>query len=159
MDKLNTIIERTLQIAEKSMKDVGFANPKVVVFYRDTNNELGTYMIDLAPQKYFDGRVEIMSQVGTTFKKLSQEGKGIRSIDIAVAYGEAHLRVEGKMHNVIMASALDSQGQTCTRFKEIRNYMVPEHPEKQFFELHDLEVKALKYTSPTLYELFTNFKK
>lgn len=159
MDKLNTIVEKTLQIAEKSMKDVGHSNPKVVVFYRDMNNELGTYMIDLSPQKYFDGRLEIMNQVGTTFKKFKQESKGIRAIDIAVAYGEAHLTVNGSMHNVLMASALDDKNQSCTRFREIRNYMMPDHPEKQFFELQDFEIKGLKYTSPTLKELFTNFNK
>lgn len=157
MDKLNDIVEKSLALAEKAMQAEGSIRPKVVIFFRDLNNDLGTYMVDLAPQKYFDSRLDIMEKVGKTLKKFQKENKGIRTIDIGVAYGEATVTIEGKSKPVVMASALDSKGNTVTRFKEVRHYMMSGHPEKTFFELQDLEIKGLKYKSPSLTQLFDNF--
>jgi hypothetical protein len=159
MDKLNTVVEETLKIAEKGMQEAGHSNPKVVIFYRNPINELETYMIDLAPKKYFDTREEVLSQVGVTLNKMAKTGKIVRNVDIAVAYGEAFITIGGAKTKVLMASGQDSKNNTVTRFKEIRQYLMPEHPEKQFFDLQDFEVKGLKYKSPVLTKLFENIKK
>lgn len=155
MDKLETILKETLKIAEKSMQKEGFVNPKVILFYRDDQNQLGTYMVDLAPQNYFDNREDIMKQVGTFLA--TQKGKGINSFDTLIYVGETKVTIDGSLKETIMATALNEKGETKTLFREIQRYLVFEHPEKSFFNLAPLEIKGLKNKSTLLTTLLTSF--
>ncbi len=155
MDKLETIVQETLKIAEKAMQKEGHVNPKVVLFYRDEDNDLGTYMIDLAPQSYFDNREDIMKQVGTFLG--SKKGDGINSFDTLIHFGEAKVTIDGQDKEVIMASALNHKGETLVRFKEIQRYLMLDHPERPFFNLAPLEIKSLKQKSPLLSILLNSF--
>lgn len=139
------------------MQKEGFANPKVIVFYRDEKAELGTYMIDLAPQSYFDDRNAIMQKVGEFLK--TKKGKEILSFDTLIQYGEAKVDIDGQQKDVIMAVAQNEKGESVTRFKEIQRYLMLDHPEKQFFNLADLELEGVNYESSTLQELSNSFNK
>lgn len=157
MDKLKAICEGAIKIAETSMQKEGFCNPKVVLFYRDDRNELGTYMIDLAPQSYFDSRETIMEKVGTFLA--TKKEKGVRSFDTLISYGEATATIDGIDTPVIMATAMDDMGKTVSKFKEIQRYILPDHPEKQFFNLNQLDLKGFTYKSKTLETLLTSYNK
>lgn len=155
MDKLETIVHETLKIAEKAMQNEGFANPKVIVFYRDEHNDLGTYMVDLAPQSYFDNREDIMKQIGTFLA--SQKGKGILSFDTLIHFGEAKLTIDGVEKEVIMATALNDKNESLTRFREKQVYLNLDHPERPLFNLAPLDVPGLKQKSPLLVTLLNSF--
>lgn len=154
MEKLNSILDETLKIAEKTMQTEGFVNPKVIVFYRDEQNELSTYMVDLAPQSYFDDREGIMKKVGLFLAK--QKGKGIRSFDTLIYVGESNITIGNETKQAILATALTEKGESATKVKEIQKYIMFEHPEKQFFNLQDLKLAGLKYKSPVLSTLLTS---
>lgn len=156
MEKLETILQGTLDIAEKSMQQDGHVNPKVVIFYRDNNNDLNTYMIDLAPQKFFDDREEIMEKVGTFLREQKVKGE-VRSFDTVIHYGEANMLVNGIAKPVIMAAGHDCKKNYASKYKEIQRYIVPEHPEKMFFNLVDLAPVGETYKSPLTKKLLDAF--
>lgn len=155
MNRLEEIIEATLKIAENAMQKEGFCNPKVVLFYRNDQAELGTYMIDLAYQEYFDARLDIMEKVGKFLA--TKKGEGIRSFDTLVFYGETGLTIDVETKQTVMATALNEKGESITRIKEIQRYILPDNPERQFFNLNELEIDVKSYKSPILQTLLTNF--
>lgn len=148
------VTNETLKLAEKIMQTDGFANPKVVLFYRDNDQDIQSIMIDLAPQKYFDDRMHIMEQVGSYLKK-----ENIPNIDLVVYFGEANLTIDSQMKHIVMATGINDKGETMTLAKEIQRYILPEHPEKSMFNLIPTELIGLKYQSPVLKTLMDNFKK
>lgn len=156
MDRLIDFVEGTLKIAEDVMQKQGAANPRVAIFCRDQNGELETFMVDLTPQSYFDDRLAIMKTVG---EFLAKETEKIRSIDTICSYGEAMATIDGIDKPVLMASGLDSKGNSITKYKEIQKYILPDSPERQFFSLQDLELKGVKYEPIALITLLEHYQK
>lgn len=157
MDRLETIVHESLKIAEKEMQASGHVNPKVVIFYRRENNELGTFMVDLAPQTYFDDRDRIISEVGAYLATKKEDG--VRSLDTLIYSGEANMTIDKEHKQVVIASAMDGKGNILTRYKEVQRYMMPDNPEKMFFNLANLELPNFKYTSSLLQNLITSYSR